>query len=94
MRLSQTYSGQKRMHWATMKRAGGRAAAIISSHCSTLKAMGFSHSTCLPAFSAATVTSRCRNVGAQMSIMSTFGSAMSALKSVYGLMLPRSRRVP
>ena len=36
-----------------------RAAAIISSHCSSVSAMGFSTSTCLPAFSASTLSRWC-----------------------------------
>jgi hypothetical protein len=41
-----------------------RHAAIISSHSSTVMAMGFSQKMCLPALAQSTTMSRCRSVGA------------------------------
>ena len=50
----------------------------MSSHSRTSMAMGFSHSTCLPAFAAASTTSRCSDVGVTTTTASTFGSARAS----------------
>ena len=51
------------------------AAAAISADSSTEFASGFSHSTCLPAASAAIAISKCVSPGVQMSMTSISGSS-------------------
>ncbi len=53
-------------------------AAIISSHCAGLAAMGFSQSTCLPAAAAAGTTSRWASVGVTTTTASTAGSSRAS----------------
>jgi hypothetical protein len=48
---------------AVSLRDAARAAATICSHSSTVLAIGFSHSTCLPALSARIVYSACMPLG-------------------------------
>ena len=58
------------------------AAAVICSASSTEFARGFSHSTCLPASSAAIAISACRFPGTQMSMRSMSSRSMSRRQSV------------
>src|SRR3954470_14122277 len=54
-------------------RLASAAAAIIRSHSAAVVAIGFSHSTCLPAFSPRTVYSACRLLGRVMYTTCTHG---------------------
>jgi hypothetical protein len=59
-----------------------RAAATIALASSTLLASGFSHSTCLPASSAATAISACVSPGVQMSTSCTSSRVSRFFQSV------------
>ena len=77
-------SGKNRSTWATIRNLPVRSAAsIIRSAFSSVRAIGFSTSTCLPASNACTATSGCIWVGRQMSIRSRPGSARMSETSVY-----------
>ncbi len=66
-----------------MPRSAARAAAsAIASASSTVFASGFSHSTCLPASSAAIAISACESPGVTMSTMSMSSRAITSRQSV------------
>jgi hypothetical protein len=64
------------------------AAPAIASASATVLASGFSHSTCLPASSAATAISACDEPGVTMSTRSTSSRSTTARQSVAGSAQP------
>jgi hypothetical protein len=70
------------MKASTRSRPAASDSATRSSASATVKAIGFSHRTCLPAFAAATVMGWCDEFGVQIDTAVIVGSLMSSLKSV------------
>jgi hypothetical protein len=76
----------------TPRAAARSAAAAIASASATVFASGFSHSTCLPASSAAIAISAWEEPGEQMSTTSMSGSSMTRLQSVSACSQPNFSR--
>ena len=73
------YAGRKRLQMASIKNNPLlRASAAMRAACSALRANGFSHSTCLPACSRASVSTSWRECGVATYAASTSGSAANA----------------
>ena len=77
------YVGRCSRTWPARRgRRPRSAAAAICSASATVLASGFSHSTCLPASSAAIAISACRSPGVQMSTRSTSSRSITRRQSV------------
>ena len=82
--MARTWARAKRWFWSIMRvRPASRAAATMASQSSMVVAMGFSHSTCLPARRAAIVASACVALEVHTLTASTSGSASSSSMVAY-----------